>query len=166
MTCEAVQARLREACLERVAPAETDAAHVATCPGCASHAAGLERVTQHLGMLVVPEPGAAVRAAWTAGARRALHARQVARTPTPLRPHLRPLLGAAAAALLALPFVLGHAALVAWLGRTVLGPWVPPAILTWLAMLYFVPVALGIAVLYGAIPLAVLAGRRPPLEES
>ena len=72
----------------------------------------------------------------------------------------------AAAALLALPFVLGHAALVAWLGRTVLGPWVPPAILTWLAMLYFVPVALGIAVLYGAIPLAVLAGRRPPLEES
>jgi len=163
MSCQEVEERLTEAWLEHRALRDP---HLEACERCRAHAEALERMASHLDGLAVPTVAPEQVEAWRQAAVRAQRARRVARSRTPLRPLARDLLRAAALALLALPFAVGHAAAVAWLGQNVLAGWLPSAALTWLAALYFVPIALAIAVLYGAIPFAVVLGRRGPLEET
>lgn len=106
----------------------------------------------------------AAKARCEAQALRVLRARRHAHAPAPLRGMGRDLLRAAALGLLALPVAVGHGLLVAWAGASVLGPFVPQPVLTWIGVFYFAPVVLGLGVLYGAIPLAVAIGRRRALE--
>ena len=166
MSCEALRARLDEALLAHAAPSAEDAAHAESCAACGEHAAALRAVAAHLDSVQTPALKPAARAACEAGALRVLRAQRAARAPTPVRALRRDFLRAGAMALLVLPIALGHAWLVARLGSAVLGPVLPSLLLDWLAVFYFVPIALALGVLYGVIPLAVVAGRRRPLEES
>lgn len=166
MSCEDVQERLTEAFLARMAPVPEDAAHAAGCAACGSLVRELRSVAEHLAVVLVPDLRPAARAACEARALHALRAQRAAHAPAPLRGLGRDLARATLLGLLALPIAVGHAWLVAWVGSAVLSPWLPGPILGWLGILYFAPVVLGLGVLYGAIPLAVVAGRRQPLEES
>lgn len=166
MSCDAVQERLTLAFLERTVPAPEDAAHATRCEACSRLARELRAAQEHLGALQVPVLRPAARASCEARALRALRAQRAARAPAPLRGLGRDLARALLIGLLALPIAAGHAWLVAWAGRTLLAPWLPASVLGWLGIVYFAPVVLALAVLYGAIPLVVVAGHRAPLEES
>lgn len=166
MSCEATRERLVEAFLAGAPPAAADAAHAAGCAACAEEARALQGLAGHLADLSVPPPRPAALAACEARALQVLRARRRAHAPEPLRGMGRDLLRAAALGLLALPVAVGHALLVGWAGSAMLGPLVPAPVLAWLGVFYFVPVMLGLGVLYGAIPLAVAVGRRRTLEVS
>jgi hypothetical protein len=166
VSCEQIQERLTESFLARVAQAPEDAAHAAGCAACGAHARALHAVTAHLSALKVPDLRPAALRACEARALQVLRAQRAARAPEPLRGLGRDLLRAAALGLLALPVALGHAWFMAWAGQAFLGPWIPTPVLGWLGVFYFAPVALGLGVLYGAIPLAVVVGRRRAMEES
>ena len=166
MSCDAVQERLALALLGRTTAGEDDAAHAARCAECGRAARELRAARAHLDSVQVPALRPAARAGCETRALRTLRAQRAARTPAPLRGLGPDLARALVAGLLALPVAAGHAWLVAWAGRTLLAPWLPASVLGWLGIVYFAPVALALAVLYGAIPLAVVAGRRAPLEDS
>jgi hypothetical protein len=166
VSCEDVQQRLSDAFLAREASAADDAAHLAACSACASHASELSVLARTLDRMQVPPLRPAALARCEAQALRVLRAQRAARAPAPLSGLGRDLFRGAALALLALPVAVGHALFVAWAGSSLLGPWLPGPVLTWLGVFYFAPVVLGLGVLYGAIPLAVAVGRRRPLEES
>ncbi len=166
MSCEQVQERLEEALLSRVPPAPADAEHAGACAACGSVARDLRLLADHLASVQVPAARPAAQAACVEGAVRALRAQRVARAPAPLKGLGADFARAALLGLLALPVAVGHAWVVAWAGRTLLAPWLPGPVLGWLGVLYFAPVALALGALYGVIPLAVVAGRRMPLEDS
>jgi len=166
MSCEEVQERLTEALLAHAAPAPEDGTHAQGCGSCGAHARTLREVAEYLAGVHVPALRAPALEACETRALRVLRAQRAARAPAPLRGLGPDFLRAALLALLALPVAVGHAWLVAWAGSALLGSWLPGPVLGWLAVLYFAPVALALGVLYGAIPLAVVAGKRRPLEES
>lgn len=166
MSCADVQDRLTDAFLAREDAGAEDLDHAACCAACGPHAEELRAVGRHLEAVQVPAPRAAFVAACEARALQALRAQRAARAPVPLHGLAPDMIRAAALALLALPVAVGHAWLVAWAGARFLGPWIPGPVLGWLGVFYFLPVALGLGVLYGVIPLAVVVGRRGPLEES
>lgn len=166
MSCEEVQARLEEAFLSRAPAAPADADHARDCAACGSEARELRVLAVHLDSVQVPAVRPAAHAAFEERAIRALRAQRAARSPVPLRGLGADFAKAALLGLLALPVAVGHAWVVAWAGRTLLAPWLPSAVLGWLGVLYFAPVALAVGALYGVIPLAVVAGRRASLEES
>ncbi len=166
MSCEDVQQRLTDAFLARETPGVDDATHAAACKACGSHARELRAVAGTLDRIEVPLLRPVALASCEARALRALRAQRAAHAPAPFSGLGRDLLRASALGLLALPVAVGHALFVAWAGSSLLGPWLPGPVLTWLGVFYFAPVVLGLGVLYGAIPLAVAVGRRQPLEES
>lgn len=166
MSCDEVQERLVEALLSRAAPPLADAAHAGECADCGRLARELRSVAEHLAFVQVRALRPAAQTACEASALRALRAQRAARATAPLRGSGRDLLRAGVLAALVLPIALGHAWLVAWAGRAWLGPLLPGPLLGWLGVFYFAPVALGLGVMYGVIPLAVVVGRRRFLEES
>ncbi len=166
MSCEEAQEQLTTAFLAQAAPGQEATAHAGGCEACGRFARELRAAHEHLAAVQVPALRPAARAACEIAALRALRAQRAARAPAPLRGLGRDLVRAALLGLLALPVAVGHAWLVAWAGRAVLAPWLPGPVLGWLGLVYFAPVLLAFGVLYGAIPLAVVAGRRQPMEES
>ena len=165
-SCDAVQERLVEAFLGHEAASGADAAHAGACAACGAHVRQMQGLAARLDALQVPPLRVSALSACEASALRVLRARSRAHAPAPLRGMGRDLLRAAALGLLALPVAVGHALFVAWAGNALLGPRVPAPVLAWLGAFYFVPVVLGLGVLYGAIPLAVAVGRRRAQEES
>lgn len=166
MSCETVQESLTTSFLDRTPATPDDAAHAQGCEACGRLVLELRAVQGHLAAVQVPPLRPSARVACEARAVRALRARRAARAPAPLRGLGGDLMHALLIGLLALPVAAGHAWLVTWVGQHLLAPWLPASILDWLAVVYFAPVALALAVLYGALPLAVMAGRRELLEES
>lgn len=165
MSCDDVEARLTERFLARGDLVPVDAAHVAECARCGAAARELTGLTAHLAALEAPSLRPGVQAACEQAALRALRRQSAAHRPAPFRGLGRDLVRAALLGLAVLPVAVVHALAVAWAGSTLLGPVLPAAVLSWLAVLYFAPLVLGLGVLYGAIPLAVVAGRRGPPEE-
>lgn len=166
MSCEEIQERLTAAFFDHAAVASGDATHAESCAACGALQRELQVVAEHLAGVQVPRLRPAARAACEAEALRVLRAQRAARAPAPLRGMGRDFVRAAVLGLLALPLAVGHAWLVAWAGAALLGPWIPGPVLGWLGVFYFAPVALGLGVLYGVIPLAVVVGHRRLLEES
>jgi hypothetical protein len=166
VSCEEIQERLTEAFLAHAPAAAEDATHAAGCAACGALARELRAVAEHLAVVQVPGLRPAARAACEAEALRALRGQRIARAPAPMHGMGRDFARAALLGLLALPIAVGHAWLVAWAGAAFLGPWIPGPVLGWLGVFYFAPVVLGLGVLYGVIPLAVVVGRRRSVEES
>lgn len=165
MSCEAAQERLVDAWLAGEATPATDAEHASACEACGACVRELLAIAERLDSLRSPPLRAAALTRCKEESRRALRALRVAHEPAPLRGMGRDMLRAAAVALLALPVAAGHALLVGYAGSTLLGPLVPAPVLAWLGVFYFVPVVVGLGVLYGAIPIAVAVGRRRAEEE-
>jgi hypothetical protein len=166
MSCDDVQERLTEALLAHATPTPEDDAHAQACSSCGLYALALREVAEHLATVQVPALPPAALARWEAQSLQVLRAQRAARAPAQLRGLGLDFLRAARGARRPQPHARGHARVVAWVGKVLLGPWLPGRVLEWLAIFYFAPVALALLLLYGTIPLAVVARRRRTLEES
>lgn len=160
MSCEEHQERATERRM-RSTPAAASAEeqeHVASCAACAEHLRFLELLAATL----TDEPAPALHPAVVHNATR--RAQRVIRAQQPTGELGRPMWGALALSLLALPVVAVHAYLVTQGAHAFLEPWLPGPLLAWIGTAYFGSLAVALGALYGSIPLAVALGRRPSAE--
>jgi hypothetical protein len=163
VSCERIQDELDALVLRRGAAGE-DALpeHVATCAGCAAHLRFLRALAATLAHDAPPAPAPALVERSRVRAARALRAHAA----TPPRGLARETALALAALALALPLAVAHAWLVAEGAATLLGPWLPAAVLAGLGVVYFGSLALAVGVVYALVPLWVATLRRTRLEAS
>lgn len=163
MSCDAVQERLDELALARVldgSPEHADlVAHARGCADCDAHLRFLHGLAAAFAAPALEPVSESVVASARERAVRVLRARE---TPSGVG---RELVAAMAAALLALPLVVGHAYLMLEGGAWLLASWLPAPLLTWLGFAYLASLAIGVGALYGMIPVAV-ALRRRAVQES
>jgi hypothetical protein len=166
LSCEAVQEQLIERAFAHAAVddpqlaalPEALRAHLAGCEACRGHLRFVRALAASLASDPAPPPRPVVMARTRARAIRALRAQR------PARGAVRPLVGALAVSLLALPVAVGHAWLVAEGASLLLGPWLPHALLAWLGIVYFGSIALALGALYALVPLWVALARHSRAE--
>jgi anti-sigma factor RsiW len=151
MSCDATQQRLEQLAdpSQLEALGDDERQHLASCDDCAAHHALLLELAAESVPMAVPALPPQLLATVE---RRAVHALRVAQQRRALRWDIAAPL---AVALLALPIALGQGWL--WLKGLafVLGSWIPASVLTGLAVVHFISVALALGALYGAIPLVI-----------
>lgn len=160
MSCQARQEQLERTAFEFGLEARIDAerAHLESCPDCAAHWALLQQlVGEARSARPTPVPPL-IRAAVH---ERAAHAMRATPSKSIFR---RDVAAPLAFAALALPVSLA----VIWLWTRavayVFAPWLPPAALTGLTILYAASSALTLGGLYGLLPFAVAYAKRNRLE--
>lgn len=165
MSCEVVQQQMETLVFEGALGGHTAEAiearsHAEACAACAAHLHFLRALGISLAHeRAQPVPvSAALLERTRQRAIRTLRAREMPRGVG------RELVVSIALAVLALPLVVAHAVLVVEGAAWLLAQWVPAPILTWLAGVYVVSLALGVGALYGMIPLAVAWRRRSTTE--
>lgn len=162
MSCETVQEALDDLALAHTlgdVPAPLGE-HLRGCGACAAHLRFLHAMSDALAADAPPPVHPTAVARSRARATRALRMR-LREEPSRFGGEI---VAALAAAVLALPLVVGHAYLVLEGGAWLLSSWLPAPLLAGLGAIYVGSLALGVGALYGLIPLAIAWRRREAAE--
>ncbi len=149
--CEETQDRLSDAALDQRTPDPIDREHAEACDACAQHRNFLHTLRSALDD-VSRVPALPMRRVQD----RATRVLRAAQSPAPFGKRLLRVVGLA---LLPLPFVIAYAIGIAKGASQLLDSILPQSALIWLGMIYFSTLAIGIGLVYAALPFAVAQRR-------